>query len=665
MCHQYLVVDARYSVPMDHVMSTKAKIMKSVCHDISLLTEHDIYLFKEGSHFQLYNKLGAHPMSRKDVKGTHFAVWAPNAQTVSVVGDFNGWNRTSHQLGVRWDGSGIWEGFIPGVHKGSLYKYCITSKHNNYQVEKKDPFAFFSEIPPKTASVIWDLDYEWQDTEWMKTRCQKNALNQPTSVYEIHLGSWRRKVEEGNRFLTYREMAGELVEYVRDMGFTHVEFMPVMEHPFYGSWGYQTLGLFAPTNRYGPPQDLMYLIDCFHQNGIGVILDWVPSHFPSDEHGLVFFDGTHLYEHGDPQKGFHPDWKSYIFNTGRHEVKEFLISSALFWLERYHVDGLRVDAVASMLYLDYSRKEGEWIANRDGGRENLESIDFIRTLNKTAYGVFPDVQVIAEESTAWSGVSRPTDIGGLGFGMKWNMGWMHDTLEYFKKDPAYRKHHHDELTFSMLYAFTENFVLSISHDEVVHGKASLLGKMPGDDWQKFANVRLLLGYMYAHPGKKLLFMGAEFGQWAEWDHEKSLDWHLLQYAPHRGIRDFVKELNAVYRQESALYDHDFDGNGFEWISADDRDQSVLCFLRKGISGGDTILAVCNFTPVPRYDYRVGVPGGAGTWQEILNSDGVKYGGSGVGNPPVILPCEHAWHGREHSISLNLPPLGIVYLKHRK
>ena len=635
--------------------------MPPVLHDTSRLTNHDIYLFKEGTHFQLYNKLGAHVMTKDGQPGTYFAVWAPNAERVHVVGDFNGWNRQTHPLAPRWDSSGIWEGFIPGVGKGNIYKYFIVSQVNNYQADKMDPFAFYCERPPKTASIVWDLEYEWNDSEWIKNRQRKNDLSAPISIYEVHLGSWRRQVEEGKRFLSYRELAAQLVDYVKKMGFTHVEFLPVMEHPFYGSWGYQTLGYFAPSNRYGTPQDFMYLIDYLHQNNIGVILDWVPSHFPCDQHGLSFFDGTHLFEHKDMQKGFHPDWNCYIFNNGRYEVKEFLISSAFFWLEKYHIDGLRVDAVASMLYLDYSRKEGEWAPNIYGGRENLESIAFLKQLNEVVYGAFPDVQMIAEESTAWPMVSRPTYLGGLGFGMKWNMGWMHDTLEYFCKDPVHRKFHHSELTFSGLYMFTENFILSLSHDEVVHGKSALLGKMPGDDWQKFANLRLLFGYMYAHPGKKLLFMGGEFGQRSEWDHEQSLDWHLLQHAPHQGLQKLVQDLNHLYKEEIALRIHDCDPRGFEWIDCNDSQNSILSFLRKGQSAEDTIVVVCNFTPIPRYNYRIGVSQ-SGPWREIFNSDAKEYGGSGVGDLSLqtsLTPC----HGRPYSLSLALPPLGVVFVKH--
>ena len=627
----------------------------------SQITEQDIYLFKEGNHFKLHEKLGAHPGTVNGVAGTHFAVWAPNAKNVSVIGNFNHWDRNRHPLAPRWDSSGIWEGFIPQVGKGELYKFYIVSNHNYYQVEKQDPFAIYNEVAPKTASIIWDLDYSWNDAGWMKERHKFNSLESPMSIYEMHLGSWKRVVEEGNRSMTYRELAQHLPEYIKNLGFTHVQFLPVMEHPFYGSWGYQTLGYFSPTSRYGDPQDFMFLIDSLHQNGIGVILDWVPSHFPSDEHGLAYFDGTHLFEHDDPRKGFHPDWSSYIFNYGRNEVREFLISSAMFWLEKFHIDALRVDAVASMLYLDYSRKPNEWIPNNSGGRENVEAIHFLRRLNETAYKEFPDIQMIAEESTAWGGVSRPVYTGGLGFGMKWNMGWMHDTLLYMSKDPIYRKYHHNDLTFSFIYAFTENFVLSLSHDEVVHGKGALAAKMPGDDWQKFANLRLLLGYMFAHPGKKLMFMGIEMAQWGEWKHDQSIDWHLLQYGPHQGIHQWVKDLNKLYRDEPALYQRDFTPDGFEWIDLNDYNQGVISFLRKSADGKSKILAVCNFTPMTWHDYNIGVPE-QGLWRELLNSDASIYGGSGQGNLGGRMAVAKPFHGRPYSIALTIPPLGILFLK---
>ncbi len=635
---------------------------ENVIYGTSLLTEEDVYLFREGSHFRLYEKLGSHIRTVDGVPGTHFSVWAPNAAQVSVMGDFNGWNKDSHRLAVRWDGSGIWEGFIPGVGKGALYKYHIVSRFNNYRVDKRDPFAFYCEIPPSTASIVWDLDYPWKDETWMKTRSRANALNAPQSVYELHLGSWRRVPEEKNRRLTYREAADRLVEYLNDAGFTHVEFMPLMAHPFYGSWGYQTIGYFAPTSRYGDPQGMMYLIDRLHQNGIGVYLDWVPSHFPSDEHGLAYFDGTNLFEHADPRKGFHPDWQSYIFNYGRHETRSFLISSALFWLDKYHADGLRVDAVASMLYLDYSRREGEWIPNEYGGRENLEAIGFLKRLNEEVYGSFPGVQMIAEESTAWPMVSRPTYLGGLGFGMKWNMGWMHDTLEYFAKDPVHRRYHHGELTFSMIYAFTENFLLSLSHDEVVHGKGSLLNKMPGDMWQKFANLRLLFGYLFAHPGKKLVFMGSEFGQWNEWNHDQSIDWHLMRFPAHQGVFRWMKELNRFYRETPALFEKDFSHEGFQWIDCSDWENSILSCVRKGSDSYKDIFVAINFTPVPRHNYRIGVPRG-GFWQERVNSDAREYGGSGQGNLGGVEAVPIPSHGQYYSISITLPPLGIVFFKH--
>ena len=626
----------------------------------SLLTETDLYLFGEGTHFRLYEKLGAHYICSGPQRGTYFAVWAPNAEKVSVMGDFNNWSKESHALTPRGD-SGIWEGFIPGVEIGTIYKFHICSRYSGYCVDKADPFAFYSEVPPRTGSIVWDLSYEWHDQHWMEERARRNSLNSPISIYEVHLGSWMRVPEEDNRPLTYRELAQRLPQYVKEMGFTHVEFLPVMEHPFYGSWGYQTTGYFAPTSRYGSPQDLMFLIDTLHQNDIGVILDWVPSHFPKDEYALGFFDGTHLYEHADPRQGIHPDWDSFIFNYGRNEVRSFLISSALFWLDIYHADGLRVDAVASMLYLDYGRRDGEWIPNKYGGRENLEAIDFLRRFNQEVYKGFPDVQTIAEESTAWPMVSRPVDAGGLGFGMKWDMGWMHDTLEYMSKDPVYRKYHHDKLTFRMLYAFTENFVLPLSHDEVVYGKGSLLRKMPGDDWQKFANLRLLFAYMYAQPGKKLLFMGAEFGQWDEWYHEKSLDWHLLSFKPHQGISQLIKDLNTLYRDEPCLHELDFDAAGFEWIDCNDSLQSTLCLARKAREGEGRLVIAFNFTPVPRYEFRIGMPK-SGCWIEILNTDAEIYGGSGMGNLGSKSTEAIPWNGFDCSISVVLPPLGAVFFR---
>ncbi len=600
--------------------------------------------------------MGAHPREG----GTSFAVWAPDAEKVSVAGDFNGWDRSKHPLSQRGV-SGIWEGFVPGVGKGQIYKYHIVSRHNGYRVDKADPYAFHCETPPKTASVIWDLQYSWGDAEWMRTRRERNALGAPMSIYEVHLGSWMRSPDHPDRPLTYRELAVPLAEHARRVGFTHVEIMPVMEHPFYGSWGYQITGYFAPTSRYGTPQDFMFLVDTLHQAGIGVILDWVPSHFATDEHGLGLFDGTHLYEHADDKQGIHPDWNSYLFNYGRNEVRSFLLSSGLFWLDKYHADGLRLDAVASMLYLDYSRKPGEWIPNPHGGRENLGAILFLRRLNEEVYRSFPDVQTFAEESTAWGAVSRPTSFGGLGFGMKWDMGWMHDTLDYIRREPVHRKFHHNTLTFRMLYAFTENFVLALSHDEVVHGKSSLLGKMPGDDWQKFANMRLLFGYQFAQPGKKLLFMGAEFGQWKEWQHEESLDWHLTQHDRHAGLQRWVADLNRLHREEPALHELDFEEQGFEWVIADDADNSVTAFLRKGKKPGEAVLAVCNWTPVPRPNYRVGVPRG-GVWKELLNSDAKEYWGSGWGNLGKKEAEKVSWNGRPYSLNLALPPLSALFLK---
>ena len=638
-----------------------SQMMPAAGAQTSLLTDFDIFLFKEGSHTRLYEKLGAHIVKAGDVAGVQFAVWAPNAERVSVVGDFNYWNAGPHPLQPRPDSSGIWEGFVPGVAHGCPYKYHIESRFNGYRVDKGDPFACFWEAPPATASRVWDLSYQWQDQEWMQRRRAANALDAPWSVYEVHLGSWRRVPEAGNRSLSYRELAEPLAQYVSDMGFTHVELLPVTEHPFFGSWGYQTTGYYAPTARYGTPQDFMYLVDTLHRRGIGVILDWVPSHFPNDEHGLSYFDGTNLFEHTDPRQGFHPEWSSYIFNYGRHEVRAFLISSALFWLEHYHLDGIRVDGVASMLYLDYARQPGEWVPNKFGGRENLEAMAFLKALNEAVYRDHPDVQMIAEESTAWPMVSRPTYIGGLGFGMKWNMGWMHDTLKYFSSDPIYRKHHHGQLTFSIWYAFWENFVLPLSHDEVVHGKGALIGKMPGNGWQQFANLRLLFGYMWAHPGKKLLFMGGEFGQRREWQHEESLEWHVLQYPEHRGLQHWMSDLNRLYRNEPALHELDFAVEGFEWIDFDDWQASVVSFVRKSGRGGELILVVCNFTPIPRMQYTVGVPRG-GHWRELLNSDAEIYGGSGMGNFGGLQAAAPGAHGRDHALRVTLPPLAVVFFK---
>jgi 1,4-alpha-glucan branching enzyme len=629
----------------------------------TVLTKDDLYLFNEGTHNRLYDKLGAHARQAGGVDGTNFAVWAPNAERVSVIGDFNDWQPAAVQLNAIGS-SGIWEGFVPGVGRGARYKYRVESRHGGFVVDKADPFGFLHEVPPATASIVWDLDYEWNDGAWMAGRARHNAIDAPVAVYELHLGSWRRTNGEP---LGYRELALPLAEYVRDMGFTHVELLPVMEHPFYGSWGYQTTGYFAPTSRFGTPQDFMHLVDTLHQHEIGVLLDWVPSHFPGDAHGLHYFDGTHLFEHEDPRQGFHPDWKSYIFNYDRNEVRAFLLSSGLFWLDHYHADGLRVDAVASMLYLDYSREHGEWIPNEYGGRENLGAISFLRRLNADIYAAFPDTQTVAEESTAWPMVSRPTYIGGLGFGMKWDMGWMHDTLDYMARDPVHRSYHHGKLTFRGIYAFTENFVLPLSHDEVVHGKGSLIGKMPGDEWQRFANLRLLYGYMYTQPGKKLLFMGAELAQWREWNHDAQLDWHLLDQPHHAGLQKWLRDVNHFYREERAASELDFDPAGFEWLDADDAWNSVLSYVRKSRPDPTTgeageLLVICNFTPLVRRNYRVGVPG-VGAWREVLNSDAEVYGGSGVGNLGGALSVPIPFHGRPHSLNLTLPPLGILVLKH--
>jgi 1,4-alpha-glucan branching enzyme len=629
----------------------------------SLFTDFDINLFKAGKHYRLYEKFGSHITEVDGVQGTYFAVWAPSAKNVSVIGDFNFWIEGEHQLNVRWDGSGIWEGFIPNVGKGNLYKYKIQSHHNDIIVEKADPFARRCEHPPSTASVIWGDDYEWQDAKWMRNRKKKNALDAPFSVYEVHLGSWKRNAEE-YRFLSYREMADDLVDYVAEMNFTHVEFMPVMEYPYDPSWGYQLTGYFAPTSRFGYPDDFKYLVDKFHEKGIGVLLDWVPSHFPSDDHGLGFFDGSHLYEHPDRRKGYHPDWKSLIFNYGRNEVKSFLISNAIFWLDQFHADGLRVDAVASMLFLDYSREDGEWEPNQFGGRENLEAIAFMKEMNTAVYESFPDVQTIAEESTSFPMVSRPTYIGGLGFGMKWMMGWMHDTLEYFSKEPIYRKHHQNELTFSLNYAFTENFMLPLSHDEVVYGKQSILGKMPGDEWQRFANLRLLYSFMYTHPGAKLLFQGGEFGQSSEWNFQQSLDWHLLEYDVHKGAQACVKALNTLYKKEKALHQNQFTTEGFEWIDHGDHENSVISYIRKGKEEKDNVIVICNLTPIPRLNYRIGVPK-AGELKEIFNSDAKKFNGTGDYHNKKISTEATEWNFRDNSIQLTLPPLGMMAFKYVK
>ena len=627
----------------------------------SLFSDLDLYLFSSGRHHKLYEKFGSHPIELDGQAGTYFAVWAPSAREVHVIGNFNDWTPGHHPLNARWDGSGIWEGFIPEVGRGGLYKYLIIGPDGTHH-EKGDPFGKLWEVPPKTACVIWDVEHSWQDDDWMATREEHNALNRPMSVYELHLGSWRKK-NGATESLSYKELAEELVAYVKSMEFTHVEMMPVMEHPYFPSWGYQITGYFAPTSRYGTPEEFAYLIDKLHQAGIGVILDWVPSHFPEDAHGLALFDGTHLYDHADDRKGFHPDWKSRIFNYGRHEVRSFLVSNALFWLDRFHADGLRVDAVASMLYLDYSRQDGEWIPNVHGGRENLEAIQLLKEVNEAVYRDFPTAMTVAEESTAWPGVSRPTYAGGLGFGQKWMMGWMHDTLRYFGYDPIYRQYHHNEITFSLVYAFSENFMLPLSHDEVVHGKGSLLGRMPGDAWRKFANLRLLFGYMYTHPGTKMLFMGGEFGQPSEWSLERGLEWDLMEQQRHQGIARWVREVNLLYKSTPALYERQFDPQGFEWIDGGDVQGSSISYLRRGASEEDVVAVVCNFTPMVRSNFRLGVPL-SGSWKLKLNGDEERFGGSGVSvcaqNQVQSQPI--SWHGRPHSIEITLPPLATVVLE---
>ena len=623
-----------------------------------MITDQDLYLFAEGTHARLHDRLGCHLLPEG---GADFAVWAPNAESVSVIGEWNQWDPQADPLVRHDDRSGLWHGRVPGVQRGQVYKYRVTGPGRRYTADKADPHGWATELPPATGSRAWTLEYDWSDADWMQTRAARNGLGAPISIYEVHPGSWRR---DNGRMLNYRELAHALAEYVSRMGFTHVELMPVTEHPFYGSWGYQTTGYFAPTARYGTPQDFMYFVDHLHQQGIGVLLDWVPSHFPTDEHGLQYFDGTHLYEHADPRQGFHPDWNSSIFNYGRGEVRSFLVSSALFWLEKYHLDGLRVDAVASMLYLDYGRKHDEWIPNRHGGKENLEAIQFLRTLNEAVYREHPDVMTVAEESTAWPQVSRPTSAGGLGFGMKWNMGWMHDTLAFMRDDPIHRKYHLGRLTFSLIYAFNENFVLPLSHDEVVHGKGSLLDKMPGDPWRKFANLRALLSLMWTHPGKKLLFMGGEFGQGREWTHEGELEWALTEQPAHGGVQRMVAELNAVMRREPALHEVDFSPEGFEWVEAHDADTTAIAFLRYGRDGAEPLLVAVNLTPEPRTGYRLGVPR-AGHWREIFNSDAQDYGGSGWGNLGGVDAQPAPSHGRAHSVELTLPPLSTVVLKHEQ
>ncbi len=627
------------------------------------VNDGDLYFLQEGTHMRLTDALGAHLLSKDGRQGASFAVWVPNARVVSVIGSFNGWNQQASSLTPKGI-SGVWETFIPDVQAGAHYKYLIESDVGDYKVEKSDPLGVFHDCSPSTESIVWDLDYQWRDSAWMSSRQFKNTLEAPMSIYEVHLGSWQRAPDDKDRFLTYRELASGLVPYVKEMGFTHVEFLPVMEHPFYGSWGYQITGFFAPTSRYGTPQDFMFLVDELHQHGIGVILDWVPSHFPQDEHGLAFFDGAHEYEYADPRKGLQRDWNSFIFDYGRPEVRSFLLSSAMFWLEQYHADALRVDAVASMLYLDYSRGAGQWVPNQIGGRENLEAIGFLQQMNQQVFGVHPDTQTMAEESTAYPKVSKPVYDGGLGFGMKWDMGWMHDTLQYMSQDPLYRKFHHGELTFRMVYAFYENFVLPLSHDEVVYGKRSLIGKMPGDRWQKFANLRLLFTYMYAQPGKKLLFMGGEFGQWSEWNHDGQLDWTLLEYPEHAALRLLIGDLNRLYLSESALHHAENAPESFAWLDADNAEEDVISFLRIGALATDTAVVICNFSAVRRPNYRVGVPA-RGLWKEIFNSDAAHYGGSGVNNGDGILTRPIALHGYYHSLTLTLPSLGAILLKFAK
>ncbi len=642
-------------------MSVKDGKSTALNNSHSFLTDLDLHLIGEGSHYKIYEKLGAHLTNFNGVKGVNFAVWAPNAQKVSVIGNFNHWNKRNHPM-RQIGSSGIWELFVPEVNEGEVYKYYVASKVRDYKEEKADPFGFYFEVRPKSASIVHDINkFKWTDDEWMSNRAQKNYLESPVSIYEAHLGSWRRAPEGGNRFLTYRELAHTLIPYVKEMGYTHIELLPIMEHPLDESWGYQVIGYYAPTSRFGSPEDFMYFLNECHLNNIGVILDWVPAHFPKDPHGLVSFDGTCLYEHEDPRKGEHRDWGTQIFNYGRHEASNFLLGNALFWLEKYHIDGLRLDAVASMLYLNYSREDGDWIPNIYGGNENLEAVAFLKKFNEVVHQYYPGVLTIAEESTAWPMVSRPTYLGGLGFSMKWNMGWMHDMLEYFSKDPIHRKYHHNNLTFSLLYAFTENFTLVLSHDEVVHGKRSMINKMPGDFWQKFANLRLLYGFMYTHPGKKLLFMGGEIGQWIEWRSNESIEWHLLQYEPHEKLQRYIKDLNNLYTQEPALYKVDFHHTGFEWIDFGDWEESIVSFIRRGKNTGDFLVIALNFTPVLRTGYRLGVPEN-GFYKELLNSDSNIYWGSNMGNAGGVYAEPIPRHGRPCSINITLPPLGMVVFK---
>ena len=622
----------------------------------SLLTDFDVALYQAGKHFQLHHKMGSHVVEVDGQRGVCFSVWAPNAKRVSVTGDFNGWDPDAHILNPRWDSSGIWEGFIPDLGKGTVYKYHVKTL-DGFGVDKGDPFAKLWETPPKTASVVWEFDYKWKDEQWLEARRERAFKPQPWSVYEVHQGSWKKIPKDGNRSLNFRELADELVPYVKEMGFTHVELMPVMEHPYFPSWGYQITGYFAPTSRSGQPEDFMYFMDKCHEAGIGVLLDWVPSHFPGDIHGLYQFDGTHIYEYADMRRGFHPDWNSYVFDYGRNEVRSFLISNALFWLEHYHIDGLRVDAVASMLYHDYSRKEGEWIPNIYGGRENLEAISFLKDFNEAVSKEYPGVETIAEESTAFPGVTHPTFDGGLGFGQKWMMGWMHDSLSYFKRPPIFRRWHQNEITFSMVYAFSEKYMLPLSHDEVVHMKASLLYKMPGDEWQKFANLRALFGHQWTHPGSQILFMGGEIGQTSEWSHDLGVAWHLLQHDYHKGVQAWVKDLNNLYVSRKAMWHNAFTPNGYEWISGDDTENCVLAYLRKGEAGDKVLLVVCHFNTNMMADYTVGVPYG-GAWNEVLNSDDKKYGGSGIVNGELKAHKKPS-HGRDHSITFQLPPLCVL------
>ena len=635
----------------------------------SIFSDFDLYLFGQGKHHRIYEQMGAHVRTVNGVEGVNFAVWAPNARAVSVIGDFNGWQHDANPMRLRHIDLGVWECFIPGIQVGALYKYIVYSRYNDYVAEKADPYGFAVELRPKTASIVTNIhQHQWQDEAWAQERSQHQQLSSPISIYEVHLGSWRHVPEPSgeNRFMTYRELAHALASYVKDLGYTHVELLPITEYPYDGSWGYQVTDYFAPTSRYGSPADFQYFVDCLHQQGIGVLLDWVPAHFPKDGHALSYFDGTHLYEYADPRKGEHKEWGTYVFDYGRPEVRNFLIANALFWLREYHIDGLRVDAVASMLYLDYSRKEGEWVPNRYGGREHLEAIDFLRQLNEAVFAEHPGTLTIAEESTAWPQVTRPTYTGGLGFSMKWNMGWMHDMLDYMSLDPVYRRYYHNNITFSLMYAYNENFVLPLSHDEVVHGKGSLLAKMAGDVWQKFANLRTLYGFMWGHPGKKLLFMGDEFGQWTEWNYAKSLDWHLLQPpndARHARLCDLISDLNLLYQREPALSVLDYDQAGFSWIDVHDSDNSVVSFMRKSKKEDETLVFVCNFTPIPRYGYRVGVPY-AGEYYEVINSDATRYGGSGIENTQPMPSGPIPWQSCPHSILLTLPPLATVILKRR-